>query len=155
MPRRVHQRHEHLPGPLTLPQHVVLHDSQATGVTVFVAQPLEDPLRGVPLLRWTALIILQHLIDDPDERVQLRPCRWAATPVPGRNREGQHLGHRPRVDPEPTRRLATAQTLDPHRMANLSIQLHDLHPPALCTPRKGLTAEAFLLRRNQTFWPLH
>ena len=59
------------------PQHVILHDSQATGVTVFVAQPLEDPLRGVPLLRWTPLIILQDLIDDPDERVQLRPCRRA------------------------------------------------------------------------------
>jgi hypothetical protein len=40
---------------------------------------------------------------------------------------------------------------DPHRMADPSIQLHDLHPPALCTPRKELNAGAFLLRRNQSF----
>ena len=65
------------------------------------------------------------------------------------------MHNRPRVEPEPPSRLATAQPLNPHRMADLSIQLHALHPPALCTPRKELTAEAFLLRRNQTFWPLH
>jgi hypothetical protein len=39
-------------------------------------------------------------------------------------------------------------------MADPSIQLHALHPPALCTPHKELSADAFLLRRNQTFWPL-
>src|SRR4051794_14208318 len=118
MPRRVHQRHEHLALPLTLLQHVILYDGQAAAITVLGAQPLEDPLRGVPLLRWTAPIILQDLIDDIDERVQLRPCRRAATPVSGRNREGQHLRYRPRIQPEPTSRLATAQTLNPHRMAD-------------------------------------
>lgn len=78
----------------------------------------------------------------------------AAAPVPGRNREGQHLRYRPRIQPEPTPRLATTQTLDPHRMADLPVKLHAFHPPALCTPCKELSAEAFLLRRNQTFWPL-
>ena len=53
----------------------------------------------------------------------------------------------------PASRRATAQTLDPHRMADPSIQLHALHFPALCTPHKELSADAFLLRRNQTFWP--
>ena len=59
MPGGVPQRYEHLALPLTLPQHVILHDGQAAGVTVLVAQALEDPLRGVPLLRWTGLIVFQ------------------------------------------------------------------------------------------------
>ena len=154
MPRRVHQWHEHLALPLTLLQHVVLHDGQAAAITMLGAQPLEDPLRDVTLLRWTALIILQDLIDDADERVQLRPGRRAATPVSGRNRESQHLRYSPRVDPETSRRLTTAQTLNPHRMSDLPVKLHALHPSALCTQCKELSPEAFLLRRNQTLRPL-
>ena len=150
----VPQRQEHFALPLTLPPHIVLHDGQAADMAVLGAQPLEDPLRGVPLLRWMALIILQDLIDDADERVQLRPYRRVATPVPGRNREGKHLRYRPRIKPKPPSRLTTAQTLNPHRMADLPVKLHALHPSALCTPCKELSAEAFLLRRNQTFWPL-
>ena len=106
------------------------------------------------LLRWAALIIIQDLIDDTDERVQLRPCRRAATPVPGRNRKGQHLRYRSRIQPEPPSGLTTALTLNPHRMADLPVKFHIFHPSALCTPCKELSAEAFLLRRNQTFWPL-
>ena len=41
--------------PLTLPQHVILYDHQAADIAVLDAQRLEDPLRGVPLLRWTTL----------------------------------------------------------------------------------------------------
>lgn len=78
-------------------------------LTVFVAKPLEYPLRGVLLLGWTALIVLQNLIDDPDERVQLRPYWWAATPLPGRSREGRQLRDLLRIQPEPTPCLATPQ----------------------------------------------
>ena len=56
--------------------------------------------------------------------------------------------------PKPPSRLTTAQTLNPHRMADLPVKLHALHPSALCKPCKELSAEAFLLRRNQTLWPL-
>lgn len=154
MPGIVPQRYEHLALPLTLPQHVILHDGQAAAIAVLVTKPLEDPLRGVPLLRWATLIIFQDPIDDTNERVQLRPGRRVATPVPGRNQEGQHLRYRPRIQPKPPSRLATAQTLNPHRLADLPVKFHAIHPSALCTPCKELSAEAFLLRRNQTLWPL-
>jgi hypothetical protein len=34
------------------------------------------------------------------------------------------------------------------------IQLHQLHPPALCVHRKELPAAGILLRRNRTARPL-
>jgi hypothetical protein len=117
----VPQRHEHLALPLTLQQHVVLHDRQPAAISVLGAQPLEDPLRGVSLLRWTALIILQDPIDDAHERAQLRPCRRAAAPISRRHREHKHLGHRPGIQTEPPSRLTTAQTFDHNRMADLSM----------------------------------
>ncbi len=116
---------------------------------MLVAQPLEHSLRRVPLLRRPGLIVCDDLVDDPDERIQLRPLRWCVPPVPGRNREHHHLGHRPRVDPEPPRRLAMAQPLNLHRIANPPVQLHALHPPPSAN-RKGLSAAGLLLRRNRT-----
>ena len=121
MPRRMHQGYKHLLSPLMPAGHVVLHDRQPAGIAMLIPQPLEDPLRGVPLLRLTALILLQDPVDDPDERVQLRSRRRRAAPIPGRYREHHHLGYRPRVDPEPSRRLPMAQPLNPHRMADPSI----------------------------------
>ena len=153
MSRIMAQRHEHLPLPQPTLVHIVLHDRQPAGVAVLVPKPLEDPLRGVPLLRLTALILLQDLVDDPDERVQLRSRRRLAAPIPGRHRENHHLGYRPRVDPKPSRRLAMAQPLDLHRIADASIELHALHPPPSAN-RKELSAAGFLLRRNQTIRPL-
>jgi hypothetical protein len=50
---------------------------------VLVTQPLEDPLRGVLLLGRLSLIFLQDPIDDPDERIQLRPRRLPALPGSG------------------------------------------------------------------------
>src|SRR4029077_15516242 len=35
------------------PVHKILHDRQPASVAVLVPKPLEDPLRGVPLLRLT------------------------------------------------------------------------------------------------------
>ena len=149
------QRHEHLTLPLTLRQHVILHDRQTAAIAVLVAQTLEDPLRRVPLLRRSALILFQDPIDDPDERIQLRTRRRTAAPVSRRHRERQHLRHRPRVDAKTTRRLATTDPLNPNRVANPPIQLHALHPPALCVQRKELPAAGILLRRNRTPRPLH
>ena len=155
MPRIMPQRHEHLPLPLPPRQHVVLHDRQPAAITVLVAQTLEDPLRGVPLLRRPALILFQDLVDDPHERIQLRTRRRPAAPVSRRHRERQHLRYRPRVDAKPTRRLAPADPLDLNRVANPRIQLHALHPPALCAQRKELLDAGILLRRNRTTRPLH
>ena len=154
MPGIVPQRHEHLAEPLTTRQHVVLHDGKPAGVTVLVTHTLENPLRSMPLLRRTALVVFQDLVDEPDERIQLRPLRRHAAPIPWRNREHQHLGHRPRIDPEPPSRLPIAQTLDPDRVTNPPVKLHDLHPSAFRQPGKRLSAAGVLLRRNRNARPL-
>ena len=54
---------KHLALPLPLRQHVVLHDRQAAGIAVLVAQALEDPLRCVPLLRRPAHILFKDPVD--------------------------------------------------------------------------------------------
>ena len=53
------QRHEHLELPQSARQHVVLNNGDPASVAVFVATPLEDPLRGVPLLPRSTLILQQ------------------------------------------------------------------------------------------------
>ena len=137
------QRHEHLALPQPPLVHVVLHDRQPAGVAVLVPKPLEDPLRGVPLLRRTALILLQDLVDDPDERVQLRsrrrlrsadtraaprtPSSWL--PSAGRSRTAA-----------PPRDGSTPQS-EPH--SEPSIELHALHPPPPADAGKGLPLPDF------------
>ena len=64
MARRMHQRHEHLLRPLPPARHVVLHDRDAAREAVLVAQPLENPLRGVTLLLRPILVGRQDRIDD-------------------------------------------------------------------------------------------
>src|ERR1035437_3824374 len=93
---------------------------------------LEDPLRGMLLLGRLTLIVLQDTVDDPDERIQLRPRRRPVPPVSRRHRERQHFRHRPRVDPKPTRRLPSAHPLHIHRSPHLPVQFHAFHPSALC-----------------------
>ena len=50
MTRIVPQRHEYLAMPQPPRQHIVFYDGDPAGVAVLVAKPLEDPLRGMPLL---------------------------------------------------------------------------------------------------------
>jgi len=126
------QRHEHLALPLAALVHVVLYDRDPAAIFVLVPQPLEDPLRGVLLLGRTPLIFLQDPINDPEERIQLRPRRRPAPPVSRRHRERQHLRHRSRVDPKPPRRFPPAQPLHIHRSPHLPVQFHAFHPSALC-----------------------
>ncbi len=65
VPRLVSQRHEHLTLPLAPLVHVVLYDRDPAGISVLVAQPFEDPLRGMLLLGRLTLIVLQNSVDDP------------------------------------------------------------------------------------------
>ena len=132
VPGIVAQRHEHLALPLAALVHVVLYDRDPAGIPVLVPQPLEDPLRGVLLLGRPPLIFFQDPVDDPDERIQLRPHRRPAPPVSRRHRERQHLRYRPRVDTKPPRRLPPAHPLHIHRSPHLPVQLHAFHPSALC-----------------------
>jgi hypothetical protein len=61
--------------------HVGPYDHDPAVVPVLVAQPLEDPLRGVVLFRRLTLILLQDPVDDPDKRIQLGPRRQPAAPI--------------------------------------------------------------------------
>ena len=162
VPRRMHQRHEHLLGPLPPAGHVVLHDRDAAREAVLVPQPLEDPLGRVLLLLRPAFVLGQDPVDDGDERIQLRPHRRLRAPVARRHRERHHLRDRPGIDPEPPRRRPLAQPLDLNRVPNLRVELHVLHPPPSAdaaqgfqlpdfysgaTDRIGRFTEGFLLRR--------
>ena len=77
------QRNEHLAAAQLRRPHVVLYDRVAASETVLCLQPLEDPLRAVPLLRRSLLVIFQNGIDHAQPRPQLGPldrligcCRW-------------------------------------------------------------------------------
>src|SRR4051812_3742317 len=63
-----------------------------------------------------------------------------APPIAGWYRERQHLRHRARVYTEPARRLPPTKPLDLNRVADLPIQLHELHPQP-----SAFNAESFLL----------
>ena len=56
MARIVPQRHKHLAVPQPVHPHVIPNNGDPTAVAVLVAKPFEDPLRGVPLFPWSALI---------------------------------------------------------------------------------------------------
>jgi hypothetical protein len=75
VPGRMRQGHEHLLGPALLLPNVVGDDGDAAGEAVLVAQPLEDPPRRVPLLVRKGPVRLQDLVDDREERVELRARR--------------------------------------------------------------------------------
>jgi hypothetical protein len=134
----VAQRHKHLALPLALTWHVILHDRHAAAVAVLVAQTLENPLRRGPLLHRPTLILLQDTVDEPHERIQFRTHRRMAVPVTGRNRKRQHLRYCPRVYPKTPRSLPAADPLNPHRVTDPTIKLHELHPPAPRDQRKEL-----------------
>ena len=53
--RCMRQRNEHLAAAQLRRTHLVLHDRVAGSETVLCLQPLEDPLRAVPLLRRSLL----------------------------------------------------------------------------------------------------
>ena len=56
MARRMGQRHEDLARPGAGDPNVILHDRIAASVAVFEPQPVENPLRRMPLLRRRRLI---------------------------------------------------------------------------------------------------
>ena len=63
MPRRMHQRHEHLLRPLPPTRHVILHNRDAACEAVLVPKPLEDPLRRMPLLLRSRLVVPKNAVD--------------------------------------------------------------------------------------------
>jgi hypothetical protein len=121
MARLVPQRHEYLALSLATIVNVVLHDRHPAAIAILVAQPLEDPLRCMKLLRMARPVSFQDLIDDRGKRIQLWSLRRSAPPISRRHRKHHHLCYRPRINSKSPRRLAPAQTFDLNRMANPSI----------------------------------
>ena len=138
MARRVMQRNEGLARRLAAGPDIVLHDRVAAREPVLVLQPLEDPIRRVPLLarHIRVRVRLQDRVDDAGEALQLRPPHRLRPAIARRRRVAQHLLHCPPVDAEPPARLAVAQTLLDNRKSNRRIELHAVHPPPLATTDK-------------------
>ena len=143
VPGRMRQGHEHLLGPALLLPNVVGDDGDAAGEAVLVAQPLEDPLRRVPLLLRKGPVRLQDLVDDRDERVELRAHRGLRSPVPRRHRVLQDLRHRLAVDPEQPGRRSLAQPIDMARSPHTRIEFHRVHLPAFSSFASGAKWRTF------------
>ncbi len=79
--RWMFQRYEHLALAQLPEPHVVLDDRVAARIAVFVTQPLENPLGGVPLLPAFRLVVFQDLVDSPHPGVQFGPAHGLLPPV--------------------------------------------------------------------------
>ena len=122
MPRRMNQRHVHLPAPAMMLPDVVLHDRAPAGEAMLVAKTIEDALRRVPLLAMVVVAVLaQPLVDESGEPIELRTTHRRRASVPRRNGELQHLPHARARDPEMARRRALAHPV-PAGQTDLAIQ---------------------------------
>ena len=139
MARRMMQWNEGLARRLPTGPDIILHDRIPAREPVLVPQPLEYPVRRVPLLaRHVRIRVrLQDRVDDAGEPVQLGPPDRLRPAVARRRRIAQHLLHRPAVDPEPPTGLVMAQTLLDNRQSNRRIELHAVHPPPRAKTDKG------------------
>ena len=80
MPRRVGQRHEHLPTPPLAIAHVVLDDRKAAGQAMFRTQPVEHALGRVTLPTIHILVAVKPGVDDLREAATATTrCAAAAT----------------------------------------------------------------------------
>ena len=78
VPRRMGQRHKHLPGLAAMLSDVVLDRGVSAVVAVLVPEPLEDALGRVALLPGAREVILQDPVDDAGEELLLSLSKgWA------------------------------------------------------------------------------
>jgi len=108
MPGRMRQRHERLAAPRPAKPDIILHHRVAAAKAMLVAQPLEDPLRRVPLLHRPRPIGLHDRVDHRQQRPQLGLRHRHRPRIARRQREPAHLQHRLAAQPENPRRLTPA-----------------------------------------------
>src|SRR5471030_264268 len=118
MPRRMHQRHEHLLRLLTPAGHIILYNRDATREPILTAEPLKDPLRRMLLLLRSRLVVPKNVVDHWNKWIKLWLRRRLLAHITRRHREPYHLGYRPRAKPKPSSRRPFAQSLDLNRIAN-------------------------------------
>ena len=102
----------------------LLHDGQAAGVAVLVAEPLEDAAGGVPLLPRGFLVVLEDLVDDGEERLELRFRAGGSAAIAGRLRVLEDLLEGVPVDVVLAAGGALAQAVDEDATADLGPVLH-------------------------------
>lgn len=134
--------------PPVKPLTVVTRTNGATGRVV--ARPLKHPLRRMPLHAMDLAVALQPAVDDPGERIQLRPRHGSRPPVSGRDRERHHLRHAVAREIEMPRRFSLSHAFRAGQ-PNLLIQVHGENPPALPVIRKGKRGR--LSRRPRQRYP--
>jgi hypothetical protein len=149
VPGRMRQGDEHLLGPALLLPDIVGDDGDAAGEAVLVAQPLEDPLCRMPLLLGQRPVRLEDLVDDRNERVELRARRRLRSPVARRHRVLEDLRHRLAVDPEQPGRRSLAQPIDMARSPHTRIELHRIHLPAFSSFASGAKWRSFTPRQSE------
>jgi hypothetical protein len=76
---------------------------------MLLPQPVEDPLRRVPLLGWAVLVFFQNGVDYAEPRPQLGPFDRLLPLVAWRHRIPQHLAYGLARDPK----LLRYRTLTP------------------------------------------
>jgi hypothetical protein len=126
--RRMGQRHKHLPGAELFATNIVLHDRVAAREPVFFLQPLEDPLRRMPLLNRPLLVIAQNGIDDTQPRAELGLLDRLLALVTWRHSVLQHLPHCVSRQAKLSGHRTLTLALDSYRSPNSSVDLHLEHP---------------------------
>jgi hypothetical protein len=95
---------------------------------MFFSQPIENPLRRMPLLRRPLPVVVQNGIDDAYPGPQLGPPDRLLPPVAGRHSKLQHLTYRLSRQPELPGYRTLTPALDTNRPPNTTVYLHLEHP---------------------------
>jgi hypothetical protein len=107
----------------------LLDDGQATGVAALVAEPLEDPAGGVPLLPGGLLVGLEDLVDDGEQGSELGLGSGCGPSVSRRLGVMEGLPEGIPVDVELSADGSFALAVDEDATADLGPVLHiDEHP---------------------------
>ena len=115
LPCRMRQRNEHLPPTQLRRPHIVLHNRLAARESVLFSETIEDPLRRVPLLGGTCLVLFDNRVDHANPRPQLRTLHRLLPLIPRWHRIRQHLPNRLARDPKLPRNPTLALPIHQHR----------------------------------------
>jgi len=108
--------------------HIVLDDGVAAAEPVFFSEPIEYPLRRVPLSGWPPLVFFQNGVNHAQPRAQLGPLHRLLPLVTRRHRVAQHLPHRLSRYPKLPRYRPLTSPLNQNRSPHPPIELHLVHP---------------------------
>jgi hypothetical protein len=94
---------------------------------VLFLKPLEDPLRRMPLLGWSLLVVVQNGVNEAQPWPQLRTLDRLLSLVAGRHRVLQHLSYCLSREPKLSGYRPLTLALNTNRSSYTSIDLHLEH----------------------------